>query len=106
MRHTGIFMISLCRCDPILFFEKLTGMFSWKNYIGDFSIADSKESLFLQTADVIATSTLKSLMKVFLRQGLNNYEKFIVELIKEMSETGNLWLVTNRRYYDAFINSH
>lgn len=91
---------------PHPFFEKLTGMFSWKNYIRDFSIADSKESLFLQTADVIATSTLKSLMKVFLRQGLNNYEKFIVELIKEMSETGNLWLVTNRRYYDAFINSH
>ena len=91
---------------PHPFFEKLTGLSSWENYIRDFSIADSKESLFLQTADVIATSTLKSLMKVFLRQGLNSYEKFIVELTKEMSETGNLWLVTNRRYFDAFINSH
>lgn len=92
------------KSSPVL--EDLTGMFSWRDYIRNFSIADSKESLFLQTADVIATSTLKSLMNVFLRQQLNDYEKFIVELLLEMCKTDNLLLVINHRYYDTFINSY
>ncbi|QUB69695.1 DUF3800 domain-containing protein [Prevotella melaninogenica] len=92
------------KSNPVL--EDLTGMFSWREYIRNFSIADSKESLFLQTADVIATSTLKSLMNVFLRQQLNDYEKFIVELLLEMCKTDNLLLVINHRYYDTFINSY
>ena len=92
------------KSNPVL--EDLTGMFSWRDYIRNFSIADSKETLFLQTADVIATSTLKSLMNVFLRQQLNDYEKFIVELLLEMCKTDNLLLVINHRYYDTFINSY
>jgi hypothetical protein len=73
----------LSNANDSAFAEKMFDFFSWKDHVSSFSVANSKDSL-LQTADIVATSVLSSLKKVFHAEKLNSYDEFIVELVIDL----------------------
>ena len=70
---------------------------SWKSWFESFSVANSKSSFLLQTADVLATSVMKTLEKVFSDRDLNEYDGFVKTLIKEMLEDDTFFFVMSDR---------
>lgn len=50
--------------------EVWAGIISWKSWFESFSVANSKSSFLLQTADVLATSVMKTLEKIFSDENL------------------------------------
>lgn len=64
--------------------EALTKLVSWKDIVTDFSVSNSKSVSLLQSADIVATSTLKTMQKVFEGQALSQYDTFIESLLAQM----------------------
>ena len=77
--------------------EVWAGIISWKSWFESFSVANSKSSFLLQTADVLATSVMKTLEKVFSDRDLNEYDGFVKTLIKEMLEDDTFFFVMSDR---------
>ena len=90
------------RSNPLL--KELTGLFSWKDYISSFTTDDSQKTFLLQTADIMATSTLNSSLKIFNQSELNSYDKFIVGLMHKMYKEKGLWFVINEQYYNFLVS--
>lgn len=87
--------------------EHITRFISWENYINEFNIANSKSEPLLQTADILATSSLKTLSKVFNGNydKWNEYDNFILKLISNMHTTKNFWFVMSEKYINSMIDS-
>ncbi len=77
--------------------EVWAGIISWKSWVESFSVANSKSSFLLQTADVLATSVMKTLEKIFSDRDLNEYDGFVKTLIKEMLEDDTFFFVMSDR---------
>jgi hypothetical protein len=77
--------------------EVWAGIISWKSWVESFSVANSKSSFLLQTADVLATSVMKTLEKIFSDRDLNEYDGFVKILIKEMLEEDKFYFVMSDR---------
>ena len=77
--------------------EVWAGIISWKSWVESFSVANSKSSFLLQTADVLATSVMKTLEKIFSDGILNGYDEFVKTLIKEMLEDDQFFFVMSDR---------
>ena len=77
--------------------EVWAGIISWKSCVESFSVANSKSSFLLQTADVLATSVMKTLEKIFSDRDLNEYDGFVKTLIKEMLEDDTFFFVMSDR---------
>ena len=75
--------------------EVWAGIISWKSWVESFSVANSKSSFLLQTADVLATSVMKTLEKIFSDRDLNEYDGFVKILNVYMS--GKRSRTTKRR---------
>ena len=79
------------------FLEVWAGIISWKSWFESFSVANSKSSFLLQTADVLATSVMKTLEKIFSDENLKEYDEFVKILIKEMLEEDKFYFVMSDR---------
>ncbi len=79
------------------FLKEWAGIISWKNYVESFKVANSKTSFLLQTADILATSVMKTLEKVFSDGNLEEYDEFVKTLIKEMLEDDQFFFVMSDR---------
>ena len=77
--------------------ELWAGIISWKSRVESFSVANSKSSFLLQTADVLATSVMKTLEKIFSDENLKEYDEFVKILIKEMLEDDKFYFVMSDR---------
>ena len=77
--------------------EVWAGIISWKSWVESFSVANSKSSFLLQTADILATSVIKTLEKLFSDGDLNEYDEFVKTFIKEMLEDDKFWFVMSDR---------
>ena len=77
--------------------EVWAGIISWKSWGESFSVANSKSSFLLQTADVLATSVMKTLEKIFSDENLKEYDEFVKILIKEMLEDDTFFFVMSDR---------
>ena len=77
--------------------EVWAGIISWKSWFESFSVANSKSSFLLQTADVLATSVMKTLEKIFSDENLKEYDEFVKKLIKEMLEDDTFFFVMSDR---------
>ena len=73
--------------------EVQAGIISWKSWFESFSVANSKSSFLLQTADVLATSVMKTLEKIFSDENLKEYDEFVKILIKEMLEEDKFYFI-------------
>lgn len=82
--------------NPIL--EEWAGMIPWKGIFNSFTVGNSKDSVFLQMADVIATSVLRTLEVLFDDKTFNAYQDYIGDNIKEMLRSNNFWYVMNDKY--------
>lgn len=77
------YIIGLFKEKKIDEFSSL-GLACWDSYIADFQAKNSKSTPLLQTADIIATSVMKTIERVFCDgKTANEYENFIIELIKK-----------------------
>lgn len=61
--------------------ERLTKLVSWKDIVTEFSVSNSKSINLLQSADIFATSSLKTLQKIFESAALSAYDEFIKALL-------------------------
>lgn len=71
--------------------EQLLGIFPWTNIINNFSVGNSKEMILLQTADIVATSILKTLEKIFNDMPINSYDQFVMDFIKTIIKDNGFW---------------
>lgn len=85
------------------FVEAYLGIYSWKSYVTGFKIEDSKKSFLLQTADIIATSVLKTLEKVFTNKQLNTYDNFIISFIHEKDMKNSINLIMDKKLWDKYL---
>ena len=77
--------------------ERWAGIISWKKWLDSSSVVNSKSSFLLQTADILATSVMKTLEKVFADGDLTEYDIYIKKLIKEMLEDDTFFYVMSER---------
>lgn len=61
--------------------EQLTKLVSWKEIVTEFRVSNSKSINLLQSADILATSSLKTLQKIFEGAALSAYDVFIKALL-------------------------
>lgn len=77
--------------------EKWAGIISWKNWLDSFTVVNSKSSFLLQTADILSTSVLKTLEKVFVDGDLTEYDNYIKTHVKEMLKDDTFYFVMSDR---------
>lgn len=77
--------------------EKLAGIISWKDWLDSFKVVNSKSSFLMQTADILATSVMKTLEKVFADGDFTEYDIYIKTLIKGMLEEDTFLFVMSER---------
>lgn len=74
------------------------GILSWKGWVDSFTIANSKSSFLLQTADILATSVTKTLENIFSEGNLTNYDNYIKNHIKNMLADDTFYFVLSERH--------
>lgn len=72
------------RIDNNIFLQQWAGLISWKEIVNSFTIDNSKNSFLLQTSDILATSVMKTMEKVFSDTELSDYDKYIKSVIRNM----------------------
>lgn len=77
--------------------EMWAGIISWKNWLDSFTVVNSKSSFLLQTADILATSVMKTLEKVFADGDLTEYDNYVKTHIKKMLKDDAFYFVMSDR---------
>lgn len=80
--------------------EAFLKLISWKGLVTDFNISNSKSINLLQTADIVASSSLKTLQKIFERQSLSQYDFYVMSLISVMQSHDNFLYVMSKEKID------
>ena len=62
--------------------ESMLGIFPWTNIINNFEVSNSKNNPLLQTADIVATSVLKTTERIFNDEPLQDYDNYMIKFIK------------------------
>lgn len=73
--------------------EAWAGIITWKGFVDNFTVANSKSSFVLQTADIVATSVLKTIEKIANGSTLSDYDKYIVSFISFLCNTDGFHFV-------------
>ena len=60
----------------------MLGVFPWTNIINNFEVSNSKNNSLLQTADIVATSVLKTTERIFNDEPLQDYDNYMIKFIK------------------------
>lgn len=84
--------------------EQFLGIFPWTNIINNFNVWNSKDMILLQTADIVATSILKTLEKVFNDVQINSYEQFVIDFIKNILTGGGFWYLFGTNNFKKLHN--
>ncbi len=71
--------------------EHMLGIFPWTNIINDFSIGNSRDVILLQTADIVATSILKTLENIFNDEQPKSYDIFVMDFVKNILAGKGFW---------------
>lgn len=79
--------------------EQMYGL-SWKDRTTNFSAYNSKNSVLLQAADILATSALRTIKKIFNNKELDEYDHYISRLLfglyqssgKVFTQIANKWI--------------
>lgn len=86
------------RADVTPEMEALTKLVSWKDIVTDFSVSNSKSVNLLQSADIVATSALRTMQKIFDRQALSQYDMFVCSLLaKVLSQDNFLYVMSDEK---------
>lgn len=85
--------------------EALTKLVSWKDIVTDFTVSNSKSINLLQSADIVATSALKTLQKIFDGQALSNYDQYIKSLLASMLAQDNFLYVMSQESINKMAES-
>lgn len=83
--------------------EEWTGLFPWKSIIDTFKVDNSKNSFLLQTADVLATSILKTVEKLHNENKLNEYDGFVIDLIRDLLLKDGFWYVVSSQLLNRLV---
>ncbi len=86
--------------------EKMIGLTSWKELITDFNVDNSKADPLIQSADILATSSLKTLQKAFVGKynSWTAYDDFIRAMVFLMLRQDKLVYVMSEQYIDKMVD--
>lgn len=84
--------------------KQFLGIFPWTNIINNFNVWNSKDIILLQTADIVATSILKTLEKVFNDVQINLYDQFVIDFIKNILTEGGFWYLLGTNNFKKLHN--
>lgn len=95
------------RTDIPMVIEKMIGLTSWKDVITDFNVDNSKADPLIQSADILATSSLKTLLKAFDGQfaSWTAYDDFIRAIVFLLLRQDRLVYVMSEVYIDKMVDS-
>lgn len=84
--------------------KQFLGIFPWTNIINNFNVWNSKDMILLQTADIVATSILKTLEKVFNDVQINSYDQFVIDFIKNILTEEGFWYLLGTNNFKKMHN--
>lgn len=94
------------RADIPMVIEKMIGLTSWKGIITDFNVDNSKADPLIQSADILATSSLKTLQKAFEERNdsWTAYDDFIRAIVFLLYRQEKFFYVMSEKYIDNMVD--
>lgn len=84
--------------------EQFLGIFPWTSFLNNFNVGNSKDLILLQTADIVATSILKTLEKVFNDVQINSYDQFVIDFLKNILTERGFWYLLGTNSFKKLHN--